>query len=83
MRRDFPMRYYKKIREHHEALDCFVYKGFWIRGGDYLGRIGSPVAGSNYPTESRALICFLNEDQYNAPQRGVFSKYASVLVLRS
>ena len=25
MRRDFPMRYYKKIRERNDALDCFVY----------------------------------------------------------
>ena len=81
------MRYYKKDQETQQSLGLLRLQsravGLWIRGGDYLGRIGSPVAGSNYPTESRALICFLNEDQYNAPQRGVFSKYARVLVLRS
>ena len=25
MRHGFPVRYYKKIRERNEALDCFVY----------------------------------------------------------
>ena len=25
MRHGFPVRYYKKLRERNEALDCFVY----------------------------------------------------------